>query len=80
MAAGDGAEFESLVSVRDAARASAFRGTAIAVETLAGPGGRGWNAVRVAVEGRAGYTGGHAFVAEDRDAVSRDGFLLDQAV
>ncbi|KAH9937731.1 Diaminopimelate epimerase-like protein [Amylocystis lapponica] len=71
LAIGDGVEFDSLLTVADGGGGgggSGFRGTAIS-------GGRA--AVRVAVEGRAFYTGAQAFVAEggrEPDGLSQNGF------
>ena len=60
---GERVRFDSPLSARRGGEAGAFIGSD------AGAG-------RVRVEGRAFYTGAHAFVVEDEDGFSRDGFVL----
>ena len=63
LAEGEQVRFDSPLSARRGGEAGAFVGSAEDAE-------------RVRVGGRAFYTGACAFVVEDRDGLSRDGFVL----
>ncbi|OBZ68152.1 Trans-L-3-hydroxyproline dehydratase [Grifola frondosa] len=73
-------QFHSLVSLADEAenKSGGFIGTGVEKAKLVGGNGREWEAVRVAVEGLAYYTGAHSFFVED--ALSRDGIVVQLPV
>lgn len=74
---GEGVEYHSPVSAQTgpAAAVDGFHGTGVEAVRVVGRSGREWAAVRVRVEGRAFYTGAHAFVVEDADEFP-DGFTV----